>query len=115
MEIIKRSEAEELSREGYKVKKLLSFKFNKNIDSAVFYETTIPVGGSFKEQWHNESYEMIYFITSGKASINGKEIKFNVGDLLMMSPVEKHSFKAIEKDLVLLAIRFPDLPNDKFT
>ena len=115
MEIIKRSEAEELAREGYRVKKLLSFTFGKSIDSAVFYETTIPVGGSFKEQWHNESYEMIYFITAGKASVNGTVYTFAPGDLLMMSPTEKHSFVAIEHDLVILAIRFPDLPNDKFT
>jgi len=115
MEIIKKSEAEELAREGYRVKKLLSFKFGKLIDSAVFYETTIPVGGSFKEQWHNESYEMIYFVSPGNATIDGVEYTFQTGDLLMMSPHEKHSFKATEKDLIILAIRFPDLPNDKFT
>ena len=115
MEIVRRLKAENLKREGYSVKHLLSFKFHKSIDSAVFYETTIPVNGSFTEQWHKESYEMIYFVSSGIAIVDGVEHHFDIGDMIMMNPNEKHSFRAKGKDLVILAVRFPDLPTDKYT
>ena len=114
MKIIRANEIKNEPRVGYKVKKLLGIKFEKAIDTAVFYETTIPLNGDFKEQWHKQSYESIYFLTSGMAIIDGKEYEFEKGDLLFLHPNEKHKFIATNGDLIIQAIRFPDLPNDKF-
>ena len=112
---IRRDEIIDEERGGYKVKNLLSGKFNFSIEDIAIYETNIPFGGKCKEQWHRQSYELVYFLTQGVGKINGKEYRFDIGDLVMLSPDEKHEFRTIDQEVRVLAIRFPDLPQDKYT
>jgi len=115
MKIVRRNDIETKERGGYFVKELLNYNFGRPVESAAFFETQIIEEGNFTEQWHNEMDEMIYFLTPGYATVNGREYEFEKWDLLMLSRGEKHGFRAKKNDLYLLAIRWPDLPNDKFT
>ena len=58
---------------------------------------------------------MIYFLTTGHGKIVGKDYTFDKGDLLILDPGEKHEFTAPDNDVTVLALRFPHLPDDKFT
>lgn len=80
-----------------------------------FYETTIPKGGVCKEQWHKLSYEVVYFLTPSAAKLEGKDYTFEKGDLVILDPNEKHEWTAPDNDVVVLAMRFPNLLDDKYT
>ena len=115
MKIIKRDEIIDEDRGGYFIKRLLTQIFKEAPLNAGFYETTIPKGSKCKEQWHKKSYEAVYFLTSGVAKLNGKEYKFSSGDLVVLEPNEKHEWLAIENEVKMFAMRFPNLLDDKYT
>jgi quercetin dioxygenase-like cupin family protein len=115
MEIIRRNDVDTIDRGGYLIKRLFTKVFKNPPQDVGFYESTIPKGEICKEQWHKESYEAVYFLTPGVARINGEEHKVGVGDLVIVDPGEKHEWRALDKDLVLFALRFPHLIEDKYT
>jgi len=115
MEIIRKSEIKNIDRGGYIIKRLFTLGFDIMPKDVGFYETTVPVGGMCKEQWHNKSYEAVYFLSSGEAIIEGKSFKLEKGDLAIVYPGEKHAWCPIDEELLLFAMRFPHLIEDKFT
>jgi len=115
MEIIRRREINDVDRGGYIIKRLFTKEFETPPEDVGFYETTIPKGGICREQWHNKSYEAVYFLTPGLARIDGKEYVLEKGDLVIVDPAEKHEWCALDQDLVVLAMRFPHLLEDKYT
>jgi quercetin dioxygenase-like cupin family protein len=115
MKIIRNKETIIEDRGGYLVKKLHVGEFREKLEDAVFFETSINVGGKFKEQWHKKSSECIIFLSDGLAIVDGVKHECKKGDLLWIEPGEKHKFVAAEEDLKMIAIRFPNLPDDKFT
>ncbi len=115
MEIIRKNEISEEDRGGYFIKRLLTKKFGKFPEDVGFYHTAIPKGSKCKEQWHKLSYEAVYFLTPGHAKLEGKMYSFEVGDLIVLDPNEKHEWLAIDNDVKVFAMRFPNLLQDKYT
>ena len=93
MKIIRKSEIENIDRGGYIIKRLFTLAFDKSPNDVGFYETTIPIGGICKEQWHKKSYEAVYFLSSGEAIINGENFKLAKGDLAIVYPGEKQVWR----------------------
>ena len=115
MEIIRKNEVKEEDRGGYYIKRLLTKKLGKFPEDLGFYHTAIPKGSKCKEQWHEKSYEAVYFLTKGSAKLNGKMYSLEAGDLVVLDPNEKHEWLATENDVSVFALRFPNLIHDKFT
>ena len=115
MEIIRRNDVEDIDRGGYSIKRLFTKAFQEAPGDIGFYETTINPGEVCKEQWHQESYEAVYFLTPGAAKLKGEEHTFETGDLVILEPNEKHEWRATNQKLVVLALRMPHLIEDKFT
>ena len=115
MEIIRRKEVENIDRGGYIIKRLFTKVFSEPPKDMGFYETTIPKGSRCKEQWHQESYEMVYFMTPCAAILKGEEYTFEKGDLVILDPNEKHEWLAPDHDVVVFAMRLPHLLEDKYT
>lgn len=115
MKIIRRNEVSDVDRNGYLIKRLLTSPFQIPPKDVGFYETSIPRGSKCKEQWHKESYESVYFLTDGEAKLKGEIYEFKKGDLVFLEPGEKHEWLALKNEVVLFAMRFPNLLNDKYT
>lgn len=115
MKIIRRKEVKDIDRGGYSIKRLFTKEFQEAPKDVGFYETTIQKGSKCKEQWHKKSYEVVYFLTSGVAKLDGKEYELQKGDLVILDPNEKHEWLAPANDVVVFAMRFPHLIEDKYT
>lgn len=116
MKIIRKCNQAEEYRNGYYVRKMLSEKIELgkfSLESIAEYITTIPRGSKCKEQYHQYSYETVFFLDPGIGIINGEKYEFEAGDNLFLEPGDRHEFQATENELKLFAIRIPDLPNDK--
>ncbi len=115
MQIIRRTEVADVDRGGYIIKRLFTKAFKEAPSDVGLYETRIPKGSVCKEQWHNKSYELVYFLTPGHALLDGKEYVLGVGDIVIVDPGEKHEWRAVDQDVQVFALRFPHLLDDKFT
>lgn len=113
MKIIRKKDTPEISRGGYRARELGAIHFHRPMNDAIIFVTTIPKNAHFQEQWHNESGEFMYFLSAAAVLIDGKKHIFEEGDALYLEPHEKHKILAEEQDIVVLAIRFPNLPEDK--
>lgn len=114
MQIIRRKEVEDIDKGGYVTKSLTTKIFEEPPKDMGIYESRIKKGDKCREQWHNKSYELVYFATKGKAKLNGKIYNFEPGDCVILDPGEKHEWIAENNEVVLFAIRFPHLLDDRF-
>ena len=114
-EIIRRKDVDNIDRGGYRIKRLFTKIFQEPPSDIGFYETTIPKGGVCKEQWHEKSYEIVYFLTPGSAKLKDQVYTFDKGDLVILDPGEKHEWQATNQELIVFAMRLPHLIEDKYT
>lgn len=115
MKIIRKKDTAIADRGGHIVREIGFIDFPRDIRDAVMFETTLPRGTNFTEQWHEQSSELIYFQSRGSVQVDGNRYDFKRGDILHLKPGEKHKLIAEKNDLHVIAIRFPNLPNDKYT
>ena len=85
------------------------------MNDGILFETRLPKGNDFKEQWHEQSTEMVYFLDRGIVIVDGDKYELQGGDILILQPKERHKIIAEYNDVTMLAIRFPNLPDDKYT
>lgn len=80
----------------------------------------IPIGyanqGIQEHHYHNEMND-IYLIASGTSTaiVNGREVKLKKGDVLVVEPLEKHTFKESSDDYFHFVINMPFVKEDKVT
>lgn len=115
MRIIRANEVTEKDRGTYRVREYGGLEFHEAIRDSVWFMTTIPQGSPFEEQWHKKSSEAFYFLSKGIALVDRRRYEVDEGDLMIIGPNEKHEFVPAFGDFKMLAVRFPNLPNDKYT
>lgn len=108
MKLIKRNEIETQQRPfGRTVQKLLQHKYIKPVDSMVMFLCFVPKG-KLDAHYHKETEEIIMFPQGGKIEVDGKLYEMEPWDAVLLEPGEKHGFSGEDKDVMHLAIRFPD-------
>mgnify|MGYP001571392805 CR=1 FL=1 len=115
MKIIRSGEIDDKNRGNYMVKELGALLLHDYVNDGILFETRLPKGNDFKEQWHEQSTEMIYFLDRGLAIVNGNRYELQKGDILILEPKERHKIIAEYGDVTMFATRFPNLPHDKYT
>jgi len=113
MKIIRLKNIPREKKEGYSIKRLLTEKISNKPDSIGFYETTVPVRSKCAQHIHERLYEFIYFLTKGKMRIDNKYYKLDPGDIVILHPGDKHEFIADEDEVRIIAIKLPNIINDK--
>lgn len=98
---------------GYSIKRLFTEALNKNPKNLGFYETTIRPKDSVKNHYHKDLDEILYFITKGKVKVNDNIYTFNPGDIIILPPENPHEIIADEEEVRLIAIKLPNIVNDK--
>jgi len=94
--------------DGRTVKKLLSHKFSKPIESIAIYICDVPKG-QFGAHYHEEGGEVIMFPKGGKIEVNKKEYTLEPWDFVVLAPGDVHGFKGETQDTMHLAIKFQDV------
>lgn len=108
MKLIRVNEIERQERPfGRVVQKLLSHKFLKPRRSMALFLSFVPKG-KLDTHYHAETEEVIIFPEGGKIDVNGRLYTMGPWDLILLEPGDKHGFGGGDKDVLHLAIRFPD-------
>ncbi|HUS49474.1 MAG TPA: sugar nucleotide-binding protein [Candidatus Paceibacterota bacterium] len=97
----------------YSIKRLFTEVLRKNPQNIGFYQTTIPRGGIVKNHAHKDLDEILYFITKGKVKIEEEIIEFNPGDIAILPPMSFHEIIADESEVRLIAVKLPNIIDDK--
>lgn len=113
MKIIKLNDVPDEERGGYSIKRLFTEALTQNPQNVGFFETTVPKGSVCKHHYHTKQDEIIYFITKGKMRVESKFYDFEPGDLVILRPGDKHEFVADENEVKLIAVRLPNIVDDK--
>jgi quercetin dioxygenase-like cupin family protein len=113
MKIIRINEVPVEERGGYSIKRLCTEELLKNPENIGFYETTIPQGSTCPSHAHENLDEFIIFLTKGTMEINEEIYNFENGDIVLLRAGDKHEFRAIDNEIKLIAIKAPNIPNDK--
>ena len=58
-------------------------------------------------------YEIIYFITKAKMRVDDEMFSFEPGDMVFLNPGDKHEFVAEDDDIRLIAVKLPNIVDDK--
>lgn len=114
MKIIRLNGISEEDRNGYTIKRILTEPLKHNPENIGFYLTTIPALSEVKCHFHPLAVEMIIFLTSGTIKSGQETHHLSTGDLVVISPKEKHEIIA-DNEVKLVAVRIPNFPDDKVT
>ena len=115
MKIIKYNEVPDEVRSGgaYSIKRLFTEPLSVKPDNIGFYQTTVPKGSSVAGHHHKNLDEVFYFLTKARLEIEGKMYNFEPKDMVFLKAGEKHEIYGDEEGVVLIAIKLPDLKEDK--
>lgn len=90
MKIIKPEEKDWTPKKGYS-KKVLVDGIDLGFPGAVVQEVLIKPGETASIHYHKKQTEIFYFLTAnGYWLINGDEYRFDVGDVLVIEPNDRH-------------------------
>jgi len=108
MKIIRRKDCLTEERAfGRTVQKLLGHKFTGEKDSMAMFLSFVPKG-KLDPHYHERTEEIIIFPQGGKIEVNDKLYEMEPWDFVLLEPGDKHGFTGEDKDVLLLALRFPD-------
>ncbi len=111
MQIIKPNDKSWEEGQGYN-KKILFDDIDKN--NVVVQEVKIKPQETAKTHFHKIQTEIFYFLASnGYWVINGEKRKFEIGDILIIEPMDEHSVvNQTNKDYLYLAFKYNYDPKD---
>lgn len=113
MKIIRLKDVPIENKGVYSIKRLFTESLSKNPKNIGFYETTIQKGSVCSHHYHKNLDEFILFLTKAKMRVEDKIYDFEKGDIVILKPEDKHEFIANDKEVKLIAIKLPNIVDDK--
>lgn len=107
MKIVKSQNKEWLQKEGYS-KKIFLDENTLNYKGGLVQEIKVKPGEVAKNHYHKKQTEIFYFLTkNGYWIINGEKFIFEIGDVLVIEPNDKHYvINDTKEDYIYLAFKF---------
>lgn len=91
MKIVKSQNKEWIEKEGYS-KKIFLDETDLNVQGSLVQEIKIKAGQTANSHYHQKQKEIFYFLTkAGYWIINGEKMIFEIGDVLVIEPFDKHT------------------------
>jgi gentisate 1,2-dioxygenase len=114
MKLIKSKSKAWAEKEGYSKKVLLEGKSLGKFSH--IQELKIKPGDTAEEHYHKKQTEVFYFFNKdGYWIVNGEKISPDVGDVLIIEPLDMHSATSNGlKNYVYLAVKFNYDPDDLY-
>jgi len=113
MKIIKIEEVPIEKKEGYSIKRIFTENLSMKPDNVGLYETTVPKGSVCGHHYHEKLDELILFLTKAKMRVEKQIYDFGPGDMVILKPGDKHEFVAQDNEIKLIAIKLPNIVDDK--
>lgn len=115
MKIIKSNVKNWVDKQGYSKKIFLDEK-DTGIPGLLVQVVKIKAGETAKTHYHKKQTEIFYFLTkNGYWIINGEKMTFEVGDILVIEPLDKHLVaNDTSEDYLYLAIKYNYGQNDLY-
>jgi quercetin dioxygenase-like cupin family protein len=113
MKIIRLKDVPAEERDGYSIKRLFTEPLSNHPENVGFYETTVPKGSVCKQHYHAKLDEFILFLTKAKMRVEKEIYNFEPGDMVILKPQDKHEFVAEENEVKLIAMKLPNIVDDK--
>jgi len=114
MKIIRLDSAKTEQRDdGRTIKKLCQQELGMKVDNLNFIYVKHPANFEEKLHFHNNSFEIFFFLDSARYSINGDEYGFEKGDLVFFEPGDVHGGLSTPHEVGLFIIQAPAIIKDK--
>jgi len=113
MKIVRRDSIHWKQKKGYS-KKIFLDENDLGRKGALVQEVKIKAGETAKEHYHKKQIEIFYFLnTNGYWIVNGKRLTFNIGDVLVIEPFDKHIVvNNTKEDYLYVAFKYDYDPKD---
>lgn len=113
MKVIRLREVPDEGRKGYSIKRLFTHLLTENPKNVGLYQTTIPAGSTCPNHSHAHLQEILYFLTEAKVATDSEVYSFKPGDLMILDVGEYHEIVAEGKEVRLIAVKLPNIVEDK--
>lgn len=100
-------------RGGYQIKRIVTEKLNFRPENVGIYQTIIPPGNKCPNHAHGQLDEILFFLTRAKVKTESAMLEFEEGDFLIISPGEFHEIIAEEAEVRLIALKIPNIVDDR--
>ena len=116
VKIYRSKEVELVGLAGYGRKYVADVEFRTAIDTAGVIYVRIPAGYRTEPHAHMSLEEIFVILNSTRMGINETVYDLEEGDVILVEPGEPHWFETpSENDVVAIAIKLPNLKDDKVT
>jgi quercetin dioxygenase-like cupin family protein len=116
VQIYRSNDAELISLAEYGRKYVADIRFRAPLDTAGVIYVRIPAAYKTTPHTHMSLEELFVIMNSTRMGVNNDVYDLEEGDVVLIEPGEQHWFKAPdENDVVIIAIKLPNLKNDKVT
>ncbi|TFG34558.1 cupin domain-containing protein [Candidatus Thorarchaeota archaeon] len=114
VDIFRVRNSEFINRNGYAASYYADIQLKRKIDSAGFIFVKIPAFTKTSSHRHEVLEEVFIALNPLKMNVNNTIIDLKIGDIVLVEPNELHSIENnSSEDAMLLAIKIPNLKNDK--
>lgn len=115
MKIVRSADKGWQDKDGYS-KKIFLDEDDLHHPGSLVQEIKIKAGESAKPHHHKVQTEIFYFLTeNGYWIINGQQMDFRIGDVLVIEPGDKHAvINDSAQDYIYLAFKIKYEPNDLY-
>ncbi len=110
------SDVKMIGMAGYGRKYVADVEFKESLRNGGFIYVKIPGGMKTRPHAHGILEEVFIIMNRTKMSVGGQLLDVDHGDVVLVEPGEAHWFETPEgDDVVVIAIKFPNLKNDKIS
>lgn len=108
------SDVEMIGLAGYGRKYVADVEFKESLQNGGFIYVRIPGGMQTDPHTHGTLEEVFIIMNKTKMGVGNHILDVDEGDVVLVEPREPHWFETPEgADVVVIAIKFPNLKNDK--
>jgi quercetin dioxygenase-like cupin family protein len=116
VKIYRSKDVELVGLASYGRKYVADVTFRAPVETAGVIYVRIPGGHRTEPHSHMSLEEIFVIMNMTRMGINETVYNFEEGDVILVEPGEPHWFETPdEKDVVFIAMKFPNLKNDKVT
>lgn len=98
---------------GYSIRRLFTETIDTLAENIGFYETTIHANSIVKNHYHKHLDEILYFFSRGTIRIGSELVMINPKDVVIIPRGVPHEVISGEEEIKLLAIKIPNILEDK--
>lgn len=113
VKIHRRSIAPTKGKSGYTATYVADVLLRSEITTAGFIIVNIPAKTKTIPHAHMELEEIFIVMNPTKLGINGEIHQLEKGDLVVVNPGEAHHFETYNEPVTVIAIKLPNLKDDK--